>query len=140
MNAIGTAEVAEIGAYAEITRLLELADGCLSGSRAELVRPPESGLVMLRVEETVDRELFNLGEVLVTRCELLVDGTRGWATVLGDDRERATATAVLDATVRETPARALERDLRAELAAIRRVRQERWASVQPTRVELEESA
>lgn len=133
-------EVSEIGAYLGAARLHELADRCLEGTHAELLVAPERGLVMLRVEDGAEGEPFNLVEVLVTRCQLVVDGERGWATVLGHEPERAVATAVLDAATRRRFPSGLERELAAELAAIRNARAARWARIQPTRVELEESA
>ena len=93
---------------------------------------------MARVRETVDGEIFNLGEVLVTSCEVALDGEPGWALVMGHDPERALCAAVVDAASRRDQATELREDLARELAAVREARRERWASVQPTRVEFEE--
>ena len=93
---------------------------------------------MARVRETVDGEIFNLGEVLVTSCEVTLDDEPGWALVMGHDPERALCAAVVDAASRRDQATELREDLARELAAAREVRRERWASVQPTRVEFEE--
>lgn len=91
---------------------------------------------MARVRETVDAETFNLGEVLVTICEITLDGEPGWGMVLGQDRERALCAAVLDAAARhKSDVRA---NLDAELATVQEARQARWNKVQPTRVEFEE--
>lgn len=98
---------------------------------------PEAALIMVRTRETVDGEVFNLGEVLVTRCEVALDGEPGWGMVLGDVPERALCAAVLDAANRRGFAVGVEQELRLQLAFAREARRERWAKVQPTRVEFE---
>ena len=94
---------------------------------------------MVRVKETVDGEVFNLGEVLVTTCEVSLDGTPGWGMVLGQDAERALCAAVVDAASRREDSDGLLEDLEGELVAVREARRSRWAAVQPTRVEFEEA-
>lgn len=101
--------------------------------------PPEAVLVMARVRETVNGDGFNLGEVLMTRCELALDGEPGWGMVAGDDPERAVCAAILDAASRkENLLAGLEGELSSQLASVREARCERWARVQPTRIEFEE--
>lgn len=103
----------------------------------EVVSPPSQALVVARIRETVDGEVFNLGEVLVTNCEVVLDGEPGWAMVLDHDPERALSAAIVDASSRREgggPQAALQ-DL---LAEARRTRRARWAGVQPTRVSFEE--
>jgi alpha-D-ribose 1-methylphosphonate 5-triphosphate synthase subunit PhnG len=99
---------------------------------------------MARVRETVDGELFNLGEVLATSCEVSLNGRPGWSLVLGDDPERALCAAVLDAAGRgavpEETAEEVRGELTLQLAFVREARRERWAAVQPTRVRFEEMA
>lgn len=62
----------------------------------EIVRPPESGLSMLHALDAFDCE-FLLGEVLVTRTEVLLDGQQSFAMVIGDEPERALARACVAA-------------------------------------------
>ena len=97
---------------------------------------------MARVRETVDGEVFNLGEVLATSCEVLLDGEPGWGMVMGDDSERALCAAVVDAASRGPGGMPedLEDELRLQLALSREARRRRWTGVQPTRVEFEEMA
>ena len=52
---------------------------------------------MMQVREPVCEERFFLGEVLVTRAEVELDGTRGWAMRIGEDRAATLAAAILDA-------------------------------------------
>lgn len=96
-------------------------------------------MVMARAKDTVDGETFNLGEVLVTRCEVALDGEPGWGIVLGDEPERALCAAVLDAAQSDFPD-GVEEGLSLQLALARETGRERWAGVQPTRVEFEEKA
>lgn len=58
---------------------------------------PEVGVVALQVREPIARERFYLGEALVTRAEVDLGGTRGWAMRMGSDRMATLAAAVLDA-------------------------------------------
>jgi len=136
---MGPDELHEAVAYAPVGFMVELADRCLEGADAKVVSAPEPGLLMARVRETVDGEVFNLGEVLVTRCEVVLDGERGWGMVLGDEPERALCAAILDAASRggKVPAE-VEGELKLQLAFVREARKQRWARVQPTRVEFEE--
>lgn len=117
-----------------------MAEQCLENSEVEIKKPPEPVLMMVRVKETVDGEIFNLGEVLVTNCGVLLDGEPGWGIAMGDDPERALCAAVIDAASRPEMSLELEDELSLQLAFVRKARRERWAGVQPTRVEFEEMA
>lgn len=62
------------------------------------LRPPEMGLVMVRGRTGGGGSAFNLGEATVTRASVvLADGTVGHAYALGRDKQKAQATALLDA-------------------------------------------
>jgi alpha-D-ribose 1-methylphosphonate 5-triphosphate synthase subunit PhnG len=130
----------ETVAYTSLERLGELVEACLEGAGAEVRHPPEEALMMVRVREPVDGEIFNLGEVLVTRCEVVLDGEPGWGMAIGGDPTRALYAAVLDAANRRGLRKDIEDDLKLQLAFVRESRRERWARVQATRVELEEMA
>ena len=135
---IGTKEIHEVAAYADTDRLHELAERCLGDRRIELTSPPEAALIMAQVREPVDGEVFNLGEILVMRCEIRLEETPGWGTVLGDDPERSLCAAILDAASRSEISAEIEEELSSLLASIRESRRERWRKVQPTRAEFEE--
>ena len=82
----------------------------------EVVRGPETGLVMIRGRVGNTGGAFNMGEALATRCVVsLKDGCLGYAWILGEDARRAELAA-----------------LEAERA--RRVREDA-AAVEPTRVD-----
>lgn len=88
----------ELLASAPSQELLSLADRVLQrSSPPTIVAGPEIGLVMMQVREPVCEERFFLGEVLVTRAEVELRGTRGWAMRMGEDRAATLAAAILDA-------------------------------------------
>lgn len=62
------------------------------------VRPPETGLVMLRGRIGGDGSPFNVGEATVTRCAVqLPSGEVGFSYALGRDRDKARLAALCDA-------------------------------------------
>lgn len=64
----------------------------------DLLRAPETGLVMLRGRMGATGAAFNLGEATVTRCAVrLVDGTQGHAYVMGRSAAHAKLAAICDA-------------------------------------------
>lgn len=72
--------------------------GSLAGTPHDLLRPPETGLVMLRGRMGATGAAFNLGEATVTRCAIrLQDGTEGHAYVMGRNAAHARLAAVCDA-------------------------------------------
>ena len=95
----------------------------------EVVRGPETGLVMIR---------GRVGEALATRCVVsLKDGCLGYAWILGEDARRAELAALYDALwQRDGYAEPLDRELLPALEAerARRVREDA-AAVEPTRVD-----
>ena len=70
------------------------------------VRPPETGLVMVRGRVGGTGRPFHLGEVPVTRCTLEVEG--GWmgtAHVMGRDHRHAELAALFDALLQDPATR-----------------------------------
>jgi alpha-D-ribose 1-methylphosphonate 5-triphosphate synthase subunit PhnG len=62
------------------------------------LRPPETGLVMLRGRIGGDGAAFNLGEATVTRAAVqIASGEVGIAYILGRDQKKARLSAVCDA-------------------------------------------
>lgn len=103
-----------------------------------LLRPPETGLVMVRGRAGGTGSPFNLGEMTVTRCSVELEGGRvGHAYVAGRDRRHAEAAAVFDALLQDEAqrgtleARVIEPLLRAREARHREAR----ARAATTRVE-----
>lgn len=64
------------------------------------IRPPETGMVMVRARAGGSGQRFNLGEMTVTRAAVrLVDGTVGQGYVAGRDHDHARRVALLDAVL-----------------------------------------
>jgi alpha-D-ribose 1-methylphosphonate 5-triphosphate synthase subunit PhnG len=88
-------------ARAPAERLAALMPGALPAHT--LLRPPETGAVMVRGRAGATGAPFNLGEMTVTRCAVrLASGEVGHAFVQGRDRDHARRAAVLDALM-QTP-------------------------------------
>lgn len=83
----------------------------------EWLRPPETGLVMVRARAGGTGSSFNLGEMTVTRCALrLPDGIIGQGYVQGRDARRAELAALIDALLQREAASG-----RAQPALVRRL-------------------
>ncbi len=68
----------------------------------DLLRAPETGLVMLRGRMGATGSAFNLGEATVTRCVVrLADGLEGHAYVLGRNAAHARMAALCDALLQD---------------------------------------
>lgn len=68
----------------------------------EVLRKPETGLVMVRGRMGGSGQAFNTGEATVTRCTVRrPSGTTGHAYVLGRNHKHAMAAAQLDAALQE---------------------------------------
>lgn len=61
------------------------------------VQDPENGLVMIKMRETAKKQLFYLGEVLVTEAKVSINGNLGLGIVNGDEEKLAYDLAVIDA-------------------------------------------
>ena len=73
-------------------------DAVPSSADWRYLRPPEIGLVMVRGRIGGGGAPFNMGEVTVTRCTVLVaDGATGTSYVMGRDKEKARLAALCDA-------------------------------------------
>ncbi|MEU6270609.1 phosphonate C-P lyase system protein PhnG [Saccharopolyspora shandongensis] len=127
-------------AVAEPAEVIELADACLEAAPPpKVLVAPEVGCVSVQVREPIVRDRFLLGDVLACRAEVELDGARGWAMRLGDDRAAALAAAILDAAVESGRARTEVDELCARVAERQRLAEDtEWAELAPTIVEFEE--
>ena len=73
---------------------------------AQPVRPPETGMVMVRGRVGGTGDAFNLGEATVTRCALRVAGALGVGYALGRDKRKVELIATLDALLQDSGRRA----------------------------------
>lgn len=62
-----------------------------------VLRPAQKTLTMMQFREPVKSSLFYLGEVLCSECIVELAGVKGAAVIIGDDFDKVTAMAVLDA-------------------------------------------
>ena len=92
-------------------RLLSLSDWsdfntcgrCFAATPHEMLRSPETGLVMLRGRMGSTGAAFNLGEATVTRCAVrLKSGEEGHAYVMGRNASHAHLAAICDALLQTT--------------------------------------
>jgi alpha-D-ribose 1-methylphosphonate 5-triphosphate synthase subunit PhnG len=126
----------------DMETLESLADQVLESLAVEVARGPAVGLLMVRAEEPSDRLQFNFAEVTVSEAEVIAEGQRGYAMVMGRAPEKALAGAILDvalelghpasAQIESSLSQALDREQRRKGAVL--------AAVEPTRVRFEEMA
>lgn len=138
-------ELLALAPSGELTALAEriLADDDLAAALTVTHRP-EVGAVVIQVREPVASERFHLGDVVVTRAEVGLDGARGWSMRLGTDRGAALAAALCDALAETT--RADWQTWRDEVEALCHQTEEHrheterreWAELAPTAVSFEE--
>jgi alpha-D-ribose 1-methylphosphonate 5-triphosphate synthase subunit PhnG len=81
-------------ALADPERLIELIEGLGEIPPFEYLRAPQKGLVMIRVRGENSSLVFNLGEALVTRCSVVINGCLGHAYILGDEPEKCLTAAL----------------------------------------------
>jgi len=67
----------------------------------DVVRPAETGTIMVEGRAGGNGARFNLGEACVTRCVVRVAGRLGFAYALGRDRSKAHLSAKLDAMLQD---------------------------------------
>ncbi|HEX7662164.1 MAG TPA: phosphonate C-P lyase system protein PhnG [Pseudonocardiaceae bacterium] len=131
----------ELLARGEPTELMELADECLAGRPDPVVIvPPQIGCVTAQVREPIVGQRFLLGDVLACRAEVELDGQRGWAMRLDENRSAVLAAAILDAAAQHGPTEAARVDALCRRVAgrLRDQDQAEWAELAPTAVKFEE--
>jgi alpha-D-ribose 1-methylphosphonate 5-triphosphate synthase subunit PhnG len=70
----------------------------------EMLKPPETGTVMIEGRAGGAGRRFNLGEATVTRCVIrLATGAMGFSYALGRDLRKARMAAILDAKLQRDP-------------------------------------
>jgi alpha-D-ribose 1-methylphosphonate 5-triphosphate synthase subunit PhnG len=72
----------------------------------QIIRQPAVCMTMVRAEDSVESQPFYLGEVLVTDCEVQVDGQAGYGLCMGDEPVRCYCMAVIDALLLSDDSRA----------------------------------
>lgn len=82
----GSAEVSEI-----------LAQEILAVYEVKTLEEANNSLVMVKVREGAKRSLFYLGEVLITECKVMINGSLGIGMVKGHEPTLAYNLAIIDA-------------------------------------------
>ena len=113
-------ELFRIMAAADSSMLRELAQPLAAKYGVSIVKEPAKTLAMIKLREPVQNSLFYLGEALV--CDIVVElgGTKGPAVVLGDDFDKVSAMAVIDAAFNKKVAETAELTTVLERLAARR--------------------
>ena len=90
-------ELFRIMAAADGSILRELAQPLAEKYGVSVVKEPAKTRAMIKLREPVKNSLFYLGEALVCDTVVELGGTKGTAVVLGDDFDKVSAMAVIDA-------------------------------------------
>jgi alpha-D-ribose 1-methylphosphonate 5-triphosphate synthase subunit PhnG len=77
--------------------LVQLVTNLESELLVEIVVAPKLGMTMVQAEDSIDFQPFYLGEVLITECQVLVNGQLGYGYCMGDAPQKAYSIAVIDA-------------------------------------------
>ena len=62
-----------------------------------IIKKPEKTLAMIKMREPVKESLFYLGEVIISEAVVMLDDVKGTAVTMGDDFDKVTNMAVIDA-------------------------------------------
>jgi len=131
----------ELIAACDDTTLVDHADAVLDGDvEIQILQAPTPQLVMQQVTEPVQRQPFNLGEVVVTAAEVTLNAAKGFAMIPGKAEKPALSGAIVDAAVADdhprTPAivSSLEAAAETDAAAAR----QRWGHARQTRIDFTE--
>jgi alpha-D-ribose 1-methylphosphonate 5-triphosphate synthase subunit PhnG len=81
----------------EIEKLINFVSSFESSLNIDILLNPKLGMTMIQAEDSIDLQPFYLGEVLITECELNVNGTLGYGYCMGDNSQRAYCIALIDA-------------------------------------------
>jgi alpha-D-ribose 1-methylphosphonate 5-triphosphate synthase subunit PhnG len=137
-------ERTELLARADTDKIRRLAEEFLGQRKINedlhIINPPEVGMVMMQVREPVCKERFHLGEVVVTRAEVALGSSRGWAMRAGTDRETTLAAALLDACAEYATelAEAVDELCRQTAERLAQDEQREWTELRATTVNFEE--
>jgi alpha-D-ribose 1-methylphosphonate 5-triphosphate synthase subunit PhnG len=78
-------------------RLINFVSQLESNLTVEIVLAPKLCMTMVQAEDSIDFQPFYLGEVLITECQVTVNGELGYGYCMGDAPQRAYSIAIIDA-------------------------------------------
>ena len=118
------------------TALLQFED-ILTQQPYQVIRPPQSGMVMVRGRAGGTGQAFNLGEMTVTRCVVqLNDGRTGYSYVAGRYQKQAELAAIADALLQGNEHDDIKAQVIDVLAQVQKTqREQRAAEVAGSKVE-----
>ncbi len=101
-----------------------------------------TALVMMQAIDSVEKEIFNLGEVLVSEAEVEINGEMGYSQILGDDTEKALIGAILDAVceIKHFLKEKVIKMLNQEKIYYKKEKAQEYAKIKSTKVEFEAMA
>jgi len=79
----------------------KLADEIRGKYEIKEIEAPNHGLVMIKIRETAKKELFYLGEILVSEAKVYIEGVIGMGIVSGDRGDLAMNLAIIDASCKK---------------------------------------
>jgi len=105
----------------------------------EVLVQPRPALVMMQVQDSVEKEAFCVGEVLITECQILCQGQRFWGRVVGNQPLRALSLAIFAAARSLEPEaiRSLEGSFRHESQRIKERKDQEKRALGTTKVQFE---
>ena len=126
------AEALGVLAHADMPALAAAWESWQNRPQVEMIRGPETGLIMLRGRTGGGGAPFNLGEATVSRASVRIEsGEVGHGYCLGRDTEKAKLIAIIDALFQREPGNidfAILRPLRDKAYAQDRQRREETAA------------
>jgi alpha-D-ribose 1-methylphosphonate 5-triphosphate synthase subunit PhnG len=119
--------------------IIPIAEEILRSADIELIKKPQTFLLMARATDSVTSCPFNLGEILVTEAEVRLGTYIGYSLIMGEEPEKALAAAVIDAALQgDDVCRSLiEEKLLQEKRRHEMEQQQEFSLVAQTRVEFE---
>lgn len=76
---------------------VKLAQEILKIYQVKTIEEPSNSLIMVKVRESAQQSLFYLGEVFITECKVLIEGSLGIGMAKGHEPELVYNLAIIDA-------------------------------------------
>lgn len=92
-------QIFKILSLASLEEVKEISNDLYKNYQIKIIKPAHKTLVMVKVREAVNRSLFYIGEVLVCECMVEINDTKGVSVTAGDDFEKTTNIAAIDAAL-----------------------------------------
>lgn len=92
-------ELTSVLVKTEKEELKKIAEKIENKYEIKILKPGDNALTMMGVRESVDSLPFYIGEVLISRCIVLVEGRKGYGFIMSDNIETAYYLALIDAVI-----------------------------------------